>query len=95
MFQTLICSGASEPDDGFGETNNADPDRIQDKTCDKMSPETMRTLPSTAARDSTDAHRRTSRGGGGGGAAAPPVSENFGQNAQNSGNEETINKRLS
>ena len=29
-----------------------------------------------------------------GGAAAPPVSENFGQNAQNSGNEETINKRL-
>ena len=28
-------------------------------------------------------HRRTSRGGGG--AAAPPVSENFGQNAQNSG----------
>ena len=29
-----------------------------------------------------------------GGAAAPPISENFGQNAKNSGNEETINKRL-
>ena len=34
------------------------------------------------------------RAGGAGGSAAPPVSENFGQNAQNSGNEETINKRL-
>ena len=28
------------------------------------------------------------------GGAAPPVSENFEQNTQNSGNEETINKRL-
>ena len=34
------------------------------------------------------------RAGGGGAeaAAAPPVSENFGQNAENSGNEETIIK---
>ena len=35
---------------------------------------------------------RAGGAGGGGGAAAPPVSEKFGQNAQNSGNEETINK---
>ena len=35
-------------------------------------------------------HRRTSQGGAGGGGTAPLVSEIFGQNAQNSGNEETI-----
>ena len=34
------------------------------------------------------------RAGGAGGAAAPPVSENFGQNAQNSGNEETIKLKI-
>ena len=41
---------------------------------------------------STSTHRRTSQGAVGG-AAAPPVSEIFGQNAQNSGNKETIKNR--